>query len=138
MRVTAIVCNIIMCVLTSLVVISEGVSNELIYQGFTLFMLLVPIMSTFILIKSVMPRSTKLFKSSAYLVATILNILMVAFLVLAMVDQYPHPKEDGFITYVIIVAITPIINTFVLYRLFKGTRLSNEKSASISDDLRDA
>jgi hypothetical protein len=135
MRVIAIVCNIIFLIFTSLVIIGEGVSNELTYQVYTIFLLMVPIISTVILLASKMPISTKSFKTPTYLIAMILNFLMLAFSIMAIVDQYPHPEEHGFVAYVAIVFFVPIINTLVLFRFFKNSRQVQGKSAVTSDGV---
>ena len=46
------------------------------------------------------------------------NIVLLGFICWAFVDQYPHPQEEGFIAYVLIMVLTPILSIVAL--LFRG------------------
>lgn len=44
------------------------------------------------------------------IVAIICDIVLIGFVCWALVDQYPHPKEGGFIAYAVLIVLTPILS----------------------------
>jgi hypothetical protein len=48
------------------------------------------------------------------LAAVICNIVFFGLVCWTMIDQYPHPKEDGFIAFAVLIILTPILNLVVL------------------------
>jgi hypothetical protein len=53
-------------------------------------------------------------------VAIICNIVFLAHFCWAFVDQYPHPEEEGFIAFTVLMVLTPILNVVVLFRSKAG------------------
>jgi hypothetical protein len=50
------------------------------------------------------------------IVAIICNIVFFGFVCWALVDQYPHPEEDGVIAFAVLMVLTPILSLVVLFR----------------------
>jgi len=44
------------------------------------------------------------------------NVLLLALVGWALVDQYPHPSESGFIEYVIALVLGPFVSAVALFR----------------------
>ncbi len=43
------------------------------------------------------------------------NVILLASLACAFVDQYPHPDESGFMAFVVVAAATPLLSAVVLF-----------------------
>jgi uncharacterized protein YhhL (DUF1145 family) len=43
------------------------------------------------------------------------NIVFFGFVCWALVDQYPHPEEDGVLTFTVLIVLTPILSLVVLF-----------------------
>jgi hypothetical protein len=64
------------------------------------------------------------------IVTIICNILLIGCIGWAFVDQYPHPKEGGFIAYTVLIVSAPILNLVVLLvTRRKSTEPYSEKDA---------
>ncbi len=50
------------------------------------------------------------------IVAIICNIVLLGFVCWAIVDQYPHPEEDGVIPFAVLTVMTPILTLVALIR----------------------
>ena len=145
MRIVAVVCNIVLCAFTCFVLLTDGISKEVPYQIFSLLLLLVPILSTVVLLRSGMPfqmQKTRddrsLINTVANRVAIISNIVLVLLSCWAIVAQYPHPKDDGLIAYTLFVVFTPIINIVVLLGILKSKAQEQQKTISHQEEARDA
>lgn len=42
--------------------------------------------------------------------AIICNVVLIGFVCWALVDQYPHPHENGFTAYAVLIVLTPILS----------------------------
>jgi hypothetical protein len=49
-------------------------------------------------------------------VVAICNVVLLGFTGWAYVDQYPHPKEDGFVAFIVLMVLTPILSLAALVR----------------------
>jgi hypothetical protein len=47
-------------------------------------------------------------------IAITFNIVFFGFVCRAIIDQYPHPKEEGIIAFTILMVLTPVLNLVVL------------------------
>jgi preprotein translocase subunit SecG len=140
MKLAAVVFNVVLVAFTCLVVVTDGPPTEAIYVVFTLALVLIPILSVTVLLHpraggghpespvkgDASPEEKKDGNSSAVsgmrTTAILCNIFMFGLLCWALVDQYPHPEEDGFVAYVLIVAITPLLNVVALVRSGGGAQ----------------
>ena len=49
------------------------------------------------------------------------NIVLLGLVCLAIADQYPHPDEPGFLAFVALTVVTPILSALALVRNGSGT-----------------
>src|SRR5512136_2682902 len=99
MKIAAIVCNVILIGFTILVSLTDGLATEAPYIVFGLLLVLIPIANLVVIAR----RGPKI-------AAIIGNVLLLGFACWAMIDQYPHPKEAGFVEYAVLVILTPILS----------------------------
>ena len=135
MKISAIICNIILFLFTSLVLVTDGPPTETIYIVFTLWTFLTLILNTVVISRigvgdgwlglnkkeKVLEEQKKTDEPSykvtfLRIVAIICNIVFLGFHCWAFVDQYPHPEEDGFIAFVVLMVLTSILSLVVLIR----------------------
>ncbi len=134
MKILAVIFNIILIGFSCLVLITDGFPADPVYVIFTLWSLLTLILSSVVIYyigasdgrlrlhmnsKAAGEQNQTYGLSSAKttmrIVAIIFNLVFIGFVCWALVDQYPHPKEDGFIAYAVLMAVTPIINLIILF-----------------------
>ena len=134
MKIVAIICNIIWFGFTCIVLVTDGIPKEAAYLVFTLLMLLIPILNVVVLLGSGAgkgwlglhmkrkalddkSKSTGLTSmSNGMRIGSIIwNIVLLGFICWALIDQYPHPEEDGFIAYTLLTLLTPILSVVVLF-----------------------
>ncbi len=133
------ICNIVLFLFTCLVLVTDGFPRETLYIVFTLWTFLTLILNL-VVIASIgagdgwlglnkkrkglaeQKQTADLSSTSAILriVAIISNIVFLGFHCWSFVDQYPHPEEEGFIAYLVLVAVTPILSLVVLCRSRAG------------------
>ncbi len=113
MRIVAVFCNVILFLFTCSVLLTDGVPSDFGYQVFTLMLLLVPILSVVTLFqRETDDRRRGLGLRTA---AVLVNVLLLAASCWVTVSQYPgHPKEPGFVPYVIMVLLTPILTLLAI------------------------
>lgn len=135
MNLVAFICNIAFIGFFCLVLLTDGIPRETAYIVFTLFTLLVPILSSIVIFRSTenngwlsfsMKRKAlegqrKIDKLSSTnpilkIVAIICNIVLVGLSYWAFVSQYPHPKEEGFLLFIVILFLTPILSSIAILR----------------------
>lgn len=113
MRITALVLNLVMVCFTMLVIFTEGMAPSHWYQLVTLLVLAIPLMTAQTLWKFRAPRAITAWERH-YVGG--LNVLLFVLVAAAIVDQYPRPREAGFIPYVVLVCLTPVLSAWVLLR----------------------
>jgi hypothetical protein len=113
MRMTALVLNLVMVCFTLFVLLTEGVSENHWYQLFTLVLLVVPVMTVQTLWKLRAPGAATTWERR-YVGG--LNVLLLVLIGAAIGHQYPHPNEPGFIPYVVLVCLVPVLSAWVLLR----------------------
>jgi hypothetical protein len=124
-RALAVLCNVVLAAATCLVLATEGAPKDAIYVVFTLLLMLIPLFTVFVLLRSraegTRPRPAgKAGSTTLGHVAVFANIVLLALICLAIVDQYPHPDEPGFLAFVALTVLTPILSALVLLRRRNG------------------
>jgi hypothetical protein len=109
MRMLAIVCNVLSGIFTCLVVATDGMSREPAYALFTLLLIVVPLYTAYALASRVGHASVP-----ARRAAVVFNVVLLAGIAAAVVDQYPHPNEPGFVPYVLLMVFTPLLSIVAL------------------------
>jgi len=133
MKLIAVILNIALFLFTCLVLITDGISKDAVYNVFSLLLLLVPIFNLVIILhdgagsnwldfhlkRKVAEEQTK---SNSLpdrnpvlrIFAIIFNIILLGFSCWAFISQYPHPRESGYILFAVIVFLTPVLSSGVL------------------------
>lgn len=119
MGTAAVVCNVVLVAFTCFVMATDGVSREVPYVVFTLLLLAVPAFSAGLLMQRGPHRTNGGTGSSpamrrASQIAVLCNIWLLATACWAIYDRYPHPAEEGFLAYVAVVLLAPILSIAAL------------------------
>jgi hypothetical protein len=114
-KIATLALNLVLLAFTCAVLVTDGVSTEPAYLVLTLLVLLVPVLNLAVVFRG---RS-----SPAWRFATALcNAALLGMVCWALVDSYPHPREDGFVAYVVAVLLIPALSVAVIVR--RGPRVS--------------
>jgi len=108
MKTVAAICNIVLFGFICLVLATDGPPQETSSIIFTAWWLLTLILSVAVI--SLRGASLILRK-----MAIVGNIVFLGFSGWAFFDQYPHPNEPGFIPFVVLMVLTPLINLAALF-----------------------
>jgi hypothetical protein len=57
------------------------------------------------------------------IVTVFFDVVALGFITWAFVDQYPHPNEEGFIEYLILMASTPLLSAITIWPRKAGGKL---------------
>jgi hypothetical protein len=109
MKTLAVLCNVVLFAFTGFVLATDGAPTKAVYVILTLVLLMTPVLTLLVLTRSAAGEFVRR-------AAVTLNVLLLAFVCWALVDQYPHPSEPGFIWYVIAVVLTPLVSAAALLR----------------------
>ena len=113
MKSLVLVCNIVSVVFTLLVLATDGLATRTIYLVFTLLLILIPIVTILALTRpGTLPGSG----TGALRLAAFSNLVLLGFVCWALVEQYPHPNEPGFVPYAALMILTPLLSAVVLLR----------------------
>lgn len=118
MRTAAVVLNVILFAFVCLVVVVDGPPKEIAYIAFNLLILFTLIFNVVVISRTAVRQTGTAIRSTAIL----LNVAFLISSIWAFVQQYPHPKEDGFVAFVVLMAVAPILSLAVLIRAGTGLR----------------
>jgi len=113
MKTLTVLCNAALFGFTCLVLMTDGAPTQAIYILFALLLLLVPIFTVIAVVASA-------WRTPLGPIAMVCNIVLLAFACWAFIDQYPHPEEEGFVAYLVVVALAPVLS--VVWFLWGGHR----------------
>ena len=119
MRAAAVVLDVVLVAFTCLVLATDGASREVPYIVFGFLLLAVPTLSAALLVQTGRRRSDRASDASPAMrrarhIAVLCNVWLLATASWALYDQYPHPDEQGFVAYVTVVLLTPILSIVAL------------------------
>lgn len=133
MRLVALICNILLFGFMCLVLITDGFPREIVYIVFTLLTPLILILNALVIFRSGMSHGwlgfqmkkrtleelmkiDQLFSTNAVIkiITIISNFILLGVSCWAFVSQYPHPKEEGFIVFTLLVFLTPVISIYAV------------------------
>ncbi len=114
MRIAAVICNVILFGFTCVVLRVDGLPNTAVYSIYTLWLLLTLLLSAAVISHGA--RASESTGATMRTVAIACNIVLLAFTCWAYVDQYPHPEEEGFLAFTVLMAVTPILSVVTLLR----------------------
>ena len=135
MNFTATILNAALFAFTCFILMTEGLPKDMAYFLFTLLLLMVPLLNITLIFWGARMKgwfsftwkgnihegsdnfpveitSGKILKT----VAVVLNVALLLLSVLAWLDQYPHPNEDGLFIYILFLLVTPVISLLVIVR----------------------
>ena len=135
MRTVAVVCNIVLFVITCFIVLTEGIPKGAPYLILTLLPLLVPILSLVVLLRGgrrLQEQKTHDDPSSMSVLANSMaifcNLVLIGFSCWAAVAQYPYPEGNGVIPFALLMVFTPILTVAVLFAGKKGKTQERQKA----------
>ena len=119
MRTAAVVFDVVLVAFTCLVLATDGASREVPYIVLAFLLLAVPTLSAALLVQRGLHRLDSASAASPAMrrashVAVLCNVWLLATACWALYDQYPHPDEQGFVAYVTVVLLTPILSIVAL------------------------
>ena len=119
MRTAAVVFDVVLVAFTCFVLATDGVSREVPYIVFGFLLLAVPTLSAALLVHRGGHRSGSASDASPAMrrashIAVLCNVWLLGTACWALYDQYPHPDEQGFVAYVTVVLLTPILSIVAL------------------------
>ncbi len=148
MKIMAVICNLVLFGFTCLVLVTDGPPTKPGYIVFTIWSLATPILNSVVISLSgarrdwldVLSKRTPLKEetrrhelsspaTAARTVAIVVNVILLGFICWALVDQFPHPEEDGFIAFTLLMILTPVLSVVVI---FGGRKLKMEPQPAAS------
>jgi len=125
MKIFTVLCNVGLALFTCLVLATDGASAEPAHIVLTLLLILIPVANVLVVAGS---RSIGSGRRRGIERAVVMgNVALVGFAGWAILDQYPHPAEPGFIEYAVLVMLTPVLSIVTILRhRAGGSRPSGE------------
>jgi hypothetical protein len=115
----AVLCNVVLVLFTCLVMATDGPGETLAYRLFGLLLLAVPIFTALVLVRGGRDRTSPGGLERSPLsarIAAVANCVLLVLVGWALVDQYPHPNEEGFLAFVAVIVLTPFLSVLALLR----------------------
>ena len=101
--------NLVWFLFTCLVLVTDGFPKEAVYVLFTLLHLSTPPLTGVVLFRSSLSPIMRF-------AAIICNLALLGFLCWSLLGQPPHPTEEGFVAFVVISVVTPILSVLAILR----------------------
>ncbi|OFV81642.1 MAG: hypothetical protein A2Y78_12480 [Acidobacteria bacterium RBG_13_68_16] len=143
MKIAAAICNIVWFLFTCLVLVTDGPPQGAFYIVVTLLVLLTPLLTLVVIFRSgagdgwlglymkrkAVEEQRKIDDLSSMgtimkIVAIICNLALLGFVFWALVSQPPHPAEEGYIPFVLVSVVTPIVSVVGILRGGTSGRLA--------------
>ena len=147
MNFSAALLNLALFAFTCFILMTEGLPKDFAYFLFTLLLLSVPLLNITMIYLGVRRKGWFSFNWKGKVseepdhfqeedtsgrimstVAIISNIALLLLSVLAYLDQYPHPEEDGLVLFILFLWVTPVISVLVIWR--NGTKIIQDSMYS--------
>ena len=135
MKVVAGICNVVSFAFTCLVLVTDGPPKETVYIFFSALHLLTPLLTLVVLFGIGtsdgwlgLHRTTKASKEEREIdnppsvstkmraLAIICNLALLGFICWALMSQPAHPKEEGFVAFVVVSVLTPNVSVVAILR----------------------
>jgi len=113
MRIIAIILNVIMALFTLMVFVTDGFATRPIYILFSILLLLVPLLNITVFASSCKrgdAGQADVSSTRTRNLVIVANVLLIASVIWTLIDQYPHPKEPGYIEYMVALFLTPLFS----------------------------
>jgi hypothetical protein len=116
MRIATVVFNVALFLFTVVVLVTDGLSNEVAYNLLALLLLAVPALTVVVLGRRMRGASLDLYLRWS---AVVCNVALAGFSYWSIASQYPHPKEDGIVAFMLLTMVTPILSALVVFESLK-------------------
>ncbi len=139
MKIAAVICNIVLFGFTCMVIATDGFPEAALYIVFTLWTLATLGLTALIISRIGASEGWQVSRAQGEnrerqpgvgrphpvntiirIAAIVCNIVFLAFVCWAIVDQYPHPDEEGIIAFTALMVLTPILSLLVLFKGLSG------------------
>ncbi len=107
MKTVVVLLNGVCLAFTCLVMLTDGFASDPVYVIFSLSLIAVPVFTL-----TAVARNAGGWARRA---AGLSNVVLAVFSIWAFVDQYPHPSEPGFVPYVTLIVLTPLLSATFLF-----------------------
>lgn len=133
MKILAAICNVVSFGFTCLVLVTDGPPKEAVYIFFSLLHLLTPLLTLVVIFRSGTSdgwlgfqmtkkglkeqrtiENPSSMSTTMNIVAIICNIALLGFICWALASQPPHPEEEGFVAFVLVSVLTPILSVVAI------------------------
>jgi hypothetical protein len=115
MKIVAVICNVIYWGFLCMLMATDGLPRgaDILYS---LLPFVMPIFN--VVIMRFLPSPGR----AVNLVAMVGNIIWLVLACWLIIDRYPsHPKEEGLLAYVVLLALTPLLSMVALYPRLRAT-----------------
>ncbi len=111
MKTLTVLCNFALIAFTLFLLVTEGASEQAVYNVFAALLLLVPLLTVF-----AVSRSGEAPAGALQRITAGGNLVLLGLVVWAIVDQYPHPDEPGVVEFMLLAVLTPLLSAIALLR----------------------
>ena len=114
MKVLAIIFNIVLFLFTFFVLVTDGLPVQVRYMFATMWVVLTPVITIMVIYLSRSKYSGIYFKTNSLKVlAVVFNIALIVYAAWGIFKT--HPAEVGYIPYLVLVSLTPILNLITIF-----------------------
>ncbi len=113
MRIAVVAFNVVLFLFTGVVLLTDGPSGDIAYNLLAALLLGVPVLT----VLSMGPRHDSHTRLDLNLrrATVAANVVLAVCAYWAISAQYPHPKEDGVVAYMLLVMVTPIVSALAAF-----------------------
>ena len=123
MKIVAIVLNVLLIGFTVMVTMTDGPAVQTGYIVFSFMLVLIPTLNVIVISRSGVKGGRYSSPRAGMKIMTIVcNIVLLASVCWALIDQYPHPKEPGLLEFELLAILTPLLSMAVI--LLRGPKRS--------------
>ncbi|MGE5236397.1 MAG: hypothetical protein ACM3O7_08625 [Acidobacteriota bacterium] len=130
MRIVAVICNVVLAAFSGLVLVTDGPPVGAPYVVLTLLVIAVPLASAIVILRGTGGGSRPALAVERLTIVG--NLVLLVLSGWALVDQYPHPDEEGLIPYTVLLLAAPILTVAALSggaRRIRGSTTPSRRSA---------
>jgi hypothetical protein len=114
MKVLVIIFNIVLFLFTFFVLVTDGLPVQVRYMFATMWVVLTPVITIMVIYLSRSKYSGIYFKTNSLKVlAVVFNIALIVYAAWGIFQT--HPAEVGYIPYLVLVSLTPILNLITIF-----------------------
>ena len=96
MKAAAVVCNIVVFLIVSAILVTEGIPKQTVHIVLMVLLALIPIFSAAVILRN---GTSAPKRSAVKLVAVICNVLLLGLVCWSAVSQYPYPEGNSMIIF---------------------------------------